>query len=128
MTTTNVLGHNTYGGMPMREDLAASCPSSGQPAEPLGNDQPGHIVGCDACTCDIDIVDYATQTGADPESARCPICGALCDTITTNDKGEVLGCDCCMSERDAYDWAVDEHEAYMAWLRETAMGGDYYGE
>lgn len=127
MTTTNVLGHNPYGGMPMREDLDACCPICGKPAETLLYDQAGDIVGCDACTCDVDIVDYATQTGADPESARCPICGALCDTITTNDKGEVLGCDCCMSERDAYDWAVDEHEAYMAWLRETAMGGDYYG-
>ena len=126
MTTTNILGHNPYGGMPMQADLDARCPVCHRLCDTPMYDQTGDIVGCDACTRDVDIVDYAANVGDDPESARCPICGSLCDTITLNGDGEALGCDCCMSERDAYDYAVEQHNAYLEWLRESAMGGDYY--
>lgn len=105
-------------------DLDARCPICHQLCDTLLYDQSGDIVGCDACTRDQDITDYAVERGEDYQSARCPICGALADTITTDAEGEAIGCNECLQERDAYDYALEEHNNYMAWLREISQGGD----
>lgn len=109
-------------------DLDARCPICHQLCDTLLYDQTGDIVGCDACTKDIDITDYAVALGEDYQTARCPVCGGLADTITTDHDGEALGCNECLSERDAYDYAVSEHNSYMEWLREMAQGGEHYGD
>lgn len=108
-------------------DLDARCPVCHCLCDTLLYDQSGDIVGCDCCTRDQDITDYAVSRGEDYLTARCHVCGGLADTITTDHDGEVLGCNECLSERDAYDYAVSEHNSYMEWLKEMAEGGGYYG-
>lgn len=109
-------------------DLDARCPVCGRLCDTLLYDSTGDIVGCDVCTRDVDITDYAVERGEDYQSARCPICGALADTITLDGGGEVVGCNECLQERNAYDYALEQHDAYMAWLRELAQGGEHYGD
>lgn len=105
-------------------DLDARCPVCGRLCDTLLYDSTGDIVGCDCCTTDQDVTDYAVSQGQDYLTARCPICGALADTITMDQEGEVLGCNECLTERDAYGYAIEEHNSYMEWLRELAQGGD----
>lgn len=109
-------------------DLDARCPVCHCLCDTLLEDSAGDIVGCDCCTHDIDITDYATSQGQDYLTARCPICGALADTITTDAEGEAIGCNECIVERDSYDYALEEHNNYMEWLREISQGGEHYGD